>query len=258
MNFTISISTRDDLSPKLHARRFADSLLKAAPSLVPQRMNNYEPIRHVVGDDLTEEFRQFWEYPVLWTRRSPKVEGSVWFGNRLNHSSIKIEPICSTNLVNQFDALIRDIATWLTVDLAYIYNPYDEEDDGPKSDGSVYAMSLGVATMDLKRGIPDLAWRTYFGQVYIDLIGRERLLSCPAATVAEVDGGLLALTLTPSVGVSYVEYEAARRDAKAHLGPDVFWPRDPNEKGRPRRVPAFDFGPHPSPGFLRAAGNKSR
>ena len=253
MIFTICINTRDDLEPKQHASLLARSLLNTAPSLIMQRINNYEPIRHIVGDDIQAELERFWAYPVLWTRRSPQVEGSVWFGNRRNHSGIVIKPTCPISLIDQFDAFIRDVATWLTIDLAYIYYCYDEELKGPKYDESAYAMSLGIATQDMKRGIPDLAWRTYFGQVYAEVIGRGRLLSCPADKVEEAEGGLIAVTLTSRAGGSYAEYESARHTAKTHIGLDVFWPREPQEPELPRRVPAFDFGPHPSPGLRGAA-----
>ena len=83
----------------------------------------------------------------------------------------------------------------------------------------------------LAHSLPGLYWLNYFGAPYVDLIGRERLLTEPAYEVKPVgDGVLLALDASPDAWqtAAYKEREAA---TIAHLGKQFFFSRsDPERK----------------------------
>lgn len=84
-----------------------------------------------------------------------------------------------------------------------------------------------------------------FGRPYVELFSRERLLSCPAYSVKELDNGSIVIQLTPELKDTAVEeaaFERARQDARNHLNNDAFF--DP-AKGPDHqyRVPAFVWGP---------------
>ena len=84
---------------------------------------------------------------------------------------------------------------------------------------------------DVNHEIPGLYWLNYFGGPYVELIGRERLLSAPAYEVKPVgDGVLIALDASAESwqNEAYVEREQA---VIAHLGKQYFFSRhDPDRQ----------------------------
>lgn len=90
---------------------------------------------------------------------------------------------------------------------------------------------------DASRHLPGIYWLNFFGKPYCDLIGRERLLSAPAAEVREVgDGVLVRLADDPRKWAS-PEYKAVERRVLDHIGPQYFFSKD--DPQRPTDAPAF-------------------
>ncbi len=79
--------------------------------------------------------------------------------------------------------------------------------------------------------IPGLYWLNYFGAPYVELMGRERLLSSPAYEVKPAgDGVLLALDSSASAWQS-AAYREREQETIAHLGKQFFFSRlDPDRK----------------------------
>jgi hypothetical protein len=89
----------------------------------------------------------------------------------------------------------------------------------------------------LSKSLPGLYWLNYFGPLYVDLIGRERLLAAPAYEVKPLgEGVLLALDVSPDNWISpaYRQREQATID---HLGKQYFFSRD--EPDRRTLAPVF-------------------
>ncbi len=101
-------------------------------------------------------------------------------------------------------------------------------------DDETGARAIGA---DITDAVPGLYWLNYLGAPYLDLIGRERLLTSPAYEVKAVgDGVLLSLDSSPKAWqtAGYMEREA---DTIAHLGKQYFFSRwDPE-----RQTVAPDF-----------------
>ena len=87
---------------------------------------------------------------------------------------------------------------------------------------------------------PELAWINYFGRPYIDLFGREKLLSAPCFRTFEIGKDIIALQMTEDLFQPIPS--DVRSAVKKHLGEDAFV-----EEGKSShfyktgRVPAFDF-----------------
>src|SRR5581483_7850947 len=84
---------------------------------------------------------------------------------------------------------------------------------------------LIVATIDFQRCLPDVYWLNVFGPSYVDLFGRDRLLSVPVGEAREIRSELIALRLSskPCELVEEPTYMRATREAiKNHLGRDAF------------------------------------
>ncbi len=94
--------------------------------------------------------------------------------------------------------------------------------------------------IDLRVRYPDLKWISLFGKPYIELFGRDQLLSAPCYKVHEFGANLIGLQLTESI-VDDIPFEV-RSAVKKHLGEEAFV-----EEGKGIRrhqvglVPQFDF-----------------
>jgi hypothetical protein len=79
----------------------------------------------------------------------------------------------------------------------------------------------------------------------VELFSRERLLSCPAHRIKELDNGAIVIQLTPElkdIAAEEAAFERVRQDARNHLNNDAFF--DP-AKGLDYQyqVPEFVWGP---------------
>ncbi len=94
--------------------------------------------------------------------------------------------------------------------------------------------------IDLRVRYPDLKWISIFGKPYIELFGRDQLLSAPCYKVHEFGENIIGLQLTESI---FDDLSLEVRSAvKKHLGEEAFV-----EEGKGIRrhqvglVPEFDF-----------------
>lgn len=89
-------------------------------------------------------------------------------------------------------------------------------------DNETGAYAIGA---NVNKAIPGLYWLNYFGGPYVDLIGRERLLSAPAHEVKPVGDGIL-IELDSSADAWQSETYVQREQAVInHLGTQYFFSR---------------------------------
>ena len=104
---------------------------------------------------------------------------------------------------------------------------------------------LNIQPNHLKRVIYDLYWFTAFGPPYLEMFGRERILSTPAYNICELPYGGIAMELTDGIEdtlESWRSFYDRRTRAKIHLDCNAFF-----DYGQPRghvyNVPKFYFDP---------------
>ena len=99
----------------------------------------------------------------------------------------------------------------------------------------------GVTTHDLRGGLPDLAWATFFGPSYVELFDREHLLRTPVARAEDFEGGVyLQLTPDPTDALKARDVHLQLQDAgRKHLNKGAFVG---GMSGGSRRVPHFRLG----------------
>jgi hypothetical protein len=100
----------------------------------------------------------------------------------------------------------------------------------------------GHEGMALETRLPELQWMNFFGQPYIDLFGREKLLSSPACKIELIGDNLIALQTTEDV-FSPIPNDI-REKIKRYLGENAFmWDgkRSIAYKNKENLVPEFDF-----------------
>jgi len=82
--------------------------------------------------------------------------------------------------------------------------------------------------------ITDIVWLNIFGKPYVDLIGRGRLLSCPAHSVTELEGGAIVVQVSESpLDYGSAEYAVRCKAVKDHIGRDYFFDWDNPNRGYP-------------------------
>jgi len=78
----------------------------------------------------------------------------------------------------------------------------------------------------LRHWLPDMPWAVVFGPAYVQMFGKEKLLSCPAYKVEELGPEMVFIQLTPNMDDIHQHYEVvmqARSIAKQHLGEECFF-----------------------------------
>jgi hypothetical protein len=72
---------------------------------------------------------------------------------------------------------------------------------------------------------PGLYWLNFFGAPYVDLMGRERLLTAPAYEVKPVDDGVLIALDSSANAWQTAAYRQREQAVIAHLGEKYFFSR---------------------------------
>jgi hypothetical protein len=96
--------------------------------------------------------------------------------------------------------------------------------------------------IDLQIRHPEIQWMNFFGKPYIDLFGREKLLSAPCYKVELINDNVIALQATENV-FEPIPNEV-RTAIKKHLGENAFtWEgkRALVYKNKENIIPKFDF-----------------
>ncbi|MEI9898869.1 MAG: hypothetical protein WDN31_00685 [Hyphomicrobium sp.] len=151
-----------------------------------------------------------------------------------------------------FCQLLEISAAEFSADFGFIHKITDAEVSKGRANGSISFLDsahrekhLHLVTRDLEKNLPDIYWTTVFGRPYVDFFSRERLLSCPAYRVKELENSSIVVQLTPELKDMVAEeqsFERARQEARNHLDKDAFF--DP-AKGPDYRyqVPGFVWEP---------------
>ncbi|WP_046213996.1 hypothetical protein [Paenibacillus wulumuqiensis] len=98
----------------------------------------------------------------------------------------------------------------------------------------------GLYPIDLQVRLPELEWITLLGKNYIDLFGREKLLSTPCYKIHEFNKNIIGIQLTESI--DDMPSQEIMSAVKRHLGVQAFVEAGRNiYRHKPGLVPQFDF-----------------
>lgn len=227
-----------------------------ASHFLPNRWGLYEPLRHHFSLSTLEEAIRTWEYTYYVKRTAaPKLRASIHmqYGPHRDHSTWTIG-LKSVKDFEQpvFRQLLECSAAEFSADFGFIHRITEAEVSRGRVNESIGFLDtartekhLFLVTHLLNKCLPDIYWTTVFGKPYVELFSRERLLSCPAYSVKELDNGSIVIQLTPElkdIAAEEAAFERVRQDARNHLDNDVFF--DPAKGMDYRyRVPEFVWGP---------------
>ncbi len=230
----LSTSIRDRES----GRRFLQLLVSAAPEYAPEKFNDYEPIKFRFDANKVDEALKCWGMSFLWRRIKPGTAGSALVGFQNTHDKINLRLSLKALDVPLVIRLFGAIQQAFGIDLAYVHVRTDADTADIDHYKTHWMPFQTLTTHDLREGIPDLPWATLFGPPYVELFGRDRLLTTPAARVESMGEAVyVQLTDDPSdVAKKREDYLANQHAAKQHLDTDAF--RGMSATGK-CRVPEF-------------------
>jgi hypothetical protein len=232
------ILTPANISSRDSGRVIVKALIEATPDYVPEKYSYYEPINRRFDPANIDEALDAWRFSFVWRRTRPRVEGTVFFGGR-RHGSIHIAVAQKSFVMESALRFLHLFQRHFPVDLSYVHVAHDGDlEDLDRYQRQVEPFMLGLGTPRLRGGLPDLPWAMGFGRPYIELFGRDRIVSAPAPVVREM-GGLLHVQLTDDVKDAAVRTEAyweTQRNVKRHLNNGAF--AGGSSSGVPR-VPDF-------------------
>jgi hypothetical protein len=93
--------------------------------------------------------------------------------------------------------------------------------------------------LDVSKHLPGIYWLNFFGKPYCDLIGQQRLLTCPAESVQELDNGVFISLSTQSTEWDTEWYRDREAQIIEHLGGQYFFDR--RNPTRTTVAPPFQF-----------------
>jgi hypothetical protein len=236
----VQLLTPRPLTRKEDGRRFLELWLELMPEYTPQRYSLVEPIRMPFDPERIDELLGMWADHLLMVRKLPYALTSVgmrtYHHDVLSNVSIDLElrGIRQDPVIGFLEALSVEFSS----DFALIHAVTEE---APKY------QDCFVTGHKLKKSIPYLPWLTVFGPPYIELFGKERLLSTPAHKAKALDEQHVSIQLSPDIMdlVNHYRhpdagYEAARQAVLDHLDSNAF--HDPAlGEDHQYNVPHFDL-----------------
>jgi hypothetical protein len=230
----VVILTRENLQSDEFGRSFIKTLSNTIPELTPDFYGNWEPIRNPFNPYNEDAILSFWKYPFLWEKKKPKSIGCFFMVPNLRNPHNAI--IFSIKNIINLEELIKLFLIWCGImkpDFACITKLTDYEIDSEKGrdvlgllnpQKMVYTFHMSGHT--LKKYIPDVYWLTVFGQPYVSLFGKDKLLSAPAFSVSELDNSAIMIQLSENLDDlehRTEEIGKARSIIKTHLNNNAFF-----------------------------------
>lgn len=222
-----SLSSLADFEDAELARHVVKRLLTLPKNLAPEKCSAFEPVDQPLDPSDPESAVRLWLNPEanarnkvrlgeaagsLMLESSKKAAYHVDWQKAAQPSFAYIGGNAPLNLLRSEPRMLMEfvnLSKELAVATQAVY-------------GEVRNMSFKGwdAPMDLVKRLPDIPWASVYGELYISLFGRQRVLNAPFHRIEELPSGALWLEASAS------PFEQVSEEAKArirqHLGEDAF------------------------------------
>ena len=232
------------LSPKSlktqkDGRKLIEAISSTIPDLLPSKYDDSEPIRRVFNLNQLDDALQLWGDGLLWSTLKPKSIGRYYASTPHGlHDAVYISIEGDVSGEKLAD-LLKKVSSIYDVTIGYVHRIYDAEKKNIEYyKNHVMPFSQGLTTHDLRTGIPGICWAMYFGRPYLNLFGKDRLLSAPVYSAIKIEDGVY-LQVNSKITDPENNYEGfnnARERIKQHLNCSAF----STSKGEEINIP--DYG----------------
>jgi hypothetical protein len=246
---TILLLTEMELRSEERAEQFLAALERHAPELLPERFGSNEPFRQSTKVHGLKAFVTTWNSfsGVYWSSGRRVANGGMSHAFYPQHEFLRIYCTYPRRRAD-LDALFQTLVDAYRPDLAGLHVNTTLEVEGRQVFGREDAFGCFATTFSILNGLPRLWWKTCFGQPYVEMFGRERLLATPGVIATLGAHEAVTLQLSPSLDdcVRDPEQMEARRLSMAeYLGDEYFAKPAPPERIRLLEPPVLVAGPPP-------------
>jgi hypothetical protein len=221
----------DPLADPASGRRFMQLLADTAPSLVPERWGFTEPLTRPWTLDACEEI-----FPEPGGAFLERVRGAM--GMMINprlypkqrYATVLVHADPTRVSATELIAWMKHVASQWPIAYGHVHQLTWADRQERIGDHLISWRSdddpvVVVSERDLTFGLPTLWWATVLGAEFIELIGKDKVQSCPAGAVEDIGNGAYWLQLTDSITDCVDNRDQvvqARAACIAHLGAEYF------------------------------------
>jgi len=246
--------------------------LDTLPEYTPTKWGYFEPLRNIFYPNELSGLNPKNAYNIMesifWKRTGrDRAEGS-WSPRRdievqskpaFNHASTSIY-VNSTSSQRGLISFLKSASSKFPINFGFIESSTEQYRPYGSANGIILCAShCRITTHLLRHWLPDILWCTVFGPEYINLFGKERLLSAPAYQAELLNDEAFFLQLTPDLNDLWTNFDTVmnlREKVKRHLGYEAFyqkklhyvWQDIPGKSsiywekaGQVYKVPTFNF-----------------
>lgn len=230
----INILTNANLISRKEAKKLLEIWIENLKSFIPQKFGNYEPLKNDFDPDNLFSVIDFWDYPFLVKRKTPKMNGSIFMGGGKNPTHGWIHVILEFCQEQQEEVVnfVKKVAVAFDVEFAFIHLLTESEFHDRYTNGifsvrsGISLNTLSVTTHELKKGIPDIYWGTIFGKSYLRLFGESKFNTLPSfALVERLETGQYYVQVSEEISDLETDFHLVsrrRNDIKEHLNSNAF------------------------------------
>lgn len=103
-----------------------------------------------------------------------------------------------------------------------------------------YSLPNSRAPYNLNIRLPEIRWMNFYGKPYVEMFGKEKLLSTPCYKAEVVTEDIIVIQATENLFEDVPD--EVKTNIKMHLGEDAFvWGNKPVRGYKDGKVPEFDF-----------------
>ena len=179
------------------------------PELLPDYYGNWEPIDRPFDRQNVEAALDPWKGPFLSIKKRPRVDAHVWMRKSAQqqlHATLifSAEPkLAPSDRLLEF---LKAASVRIRADFACLNLMTQAEFQHGRSNKTARAtdkqgknLFFFLASIDLKQRVPDLYWATVLGAPYLDMFGKDSILSAPAYSAKLLSNDQILLQMTESL-----------------------------------------------------------
>jgi hypothetical protein len=231
----IDIQTPLLLSTRQEHERILELWGHYLPECLPDKYGNSEPIDLIFDLSKRDEILSHFRWPLLAVKTKPKVNASVWMRSpkKFLHSSWKLSFTFGEVNVDRLIPFLRAAAKELAADFCCLTLFTDSEIDFGRRNRTAWNLDkkatkfqFDIYSQFLQQCLPDVYWTTIFGEPYVKMFGKDKLLSAPAHQVEALSDSLISIQMTESlesVKANPPAFVEAKMRLKSFLGEDAFF-----------------------------------